>query len=334
MGVGIRRIGDVVVDHMGDAGHVDAPGRDVRRHQDLVRPVAEAVEGILALVLGEVPLERGRTVAGLFELLADAFGPVLRPREDEDRFRVGPLQELQEEACLQVLLDGIEGVGDGVDGRGMADPDRDGIGQHLLGQLPDVFGHGGGKHQGLALRGQLLDDPPDVREKAHVEHAVRLVDDEDLDGRQVDRLLGHMVEESAGAGDDDVDAPAELLDLRVDVHAAVDGAARDVRLLAHLADSDVDLLRQLPGGGDDQGANLAAGSRKETLQDRQHEGRRLARSRLGQAHDVFACQDRGDRLDLNRGRIRVAERRDAGGNLRVKLERTETHDIFFLCDIF
>jgi hypothetical protein len=142
-----------------------------------------------------------------------------------------------------------------------------------------------------------------------------------------------VVEEPAGAGDDDIDAGAELLDLRIDVHTAVNGAALEVRLLTHFADGDVDLLRQFPGGGDDQAANLAAGPREETLQDRQHEGRRLARPRLGQTHDVFACHDRRDRLDLDRGRIGVAERLDAGGNLRVKLERTKTHDIFFLCDI-
>ena len=44
------------------------------------------------------------------------------------------------------------------------------------------------------------------------------------------------------------------------------------------------------------------------------------------------CEDRRDRLNLDGGRGVVAERLDAGRDLRMKLERTETHGTFFLCD--
>ena len=56
--ISIRRIGDVIVDDMGYAQDIDAPGRDIGGHQDLVRAVAETVERILALVLRQVPLQR------------------------------------------------------------------------------------------------------------------------------------------------------------------------------------------------------------------------------------------------------------------------------------
>ncbi len=91
--VGVRGVGDIVVDDMGYARDIDAAGRDIGRHEDLVRTVAEPVERCLALVLRQVALERSSLVAGLFELLPDALGPVLRARKDQDGFRIRVLEE-------------------------------------------------------------------------------------------------------------------------------------------------------------------------------------------------------------------------------------------------
>ena len=50
--------------------------------------------------------------------------------------------------------------------------------------------------------------------------------------RQVDRALADVVEQAAGTGDDDLDAGAQVLDLRVHAHSAVDGDAAPFRLVA------------------------------------------------------------------------------------------------------
>ena len=84
--VSIRRIRNVIVDDVGYAQDIDAAGGDIGGHQNLVGAVAEAVKGILALVLGEVPLERGSLVPCLLKLLSDAFGPVLGACKDQNRF--------------------------------------------------------------------------------------------------------------------------------------------------------------------------------------------------------------------------------------------------------
>ena len=77
---------------------------------------------------------------------------------------------------------------------------------------------------------------PDIGQEAHVEHPVRLVEDEDFQVRKVDRSLVDMVEQPAGAGDDDLDAGAQFLDLRVHAHAAVDRAAAQFRVAAQRSD--------------------------------------------------------------------------------------------------
>ena len=48
------------------------------------------------------------------------------------------------------------------------------------------------------LAGMTSRTRADVADEAHVEHAIGLVEDEDLDARQVDRALGDVVEEPAG----------------------------------------------------------------------------------------------------------------------------------------
>ena len=65
------------------------------------------------------------------------------------------------------------------------------------------------------LRRQQREDAADVVDEAHVEHAVGLVEHEDLDLAQVDGLLLHVVEQAPGRGDEDVDAAAQRLDLRL-----------------------------------------------------------------------------------------------------------------------
>ena len=82
----------------------------------------------------------------------------------------------------------------------------------------------------------------------------------------------------------------------------------------------MDLLGQLARRRDDEGADTAARSSDQTLQDRQHKGRCLACSGLGQAHDVVSLEDRRDGLALDGGWCVIAERLDAGLDLRMEIE--------------
>ena len=77
------------------------------------------------------------------------------------------------------------------------------------------------------LPGQVLEDAADVGEKAHVEHPVRLVEDEDLDPLQARIRVLEVVEQPARRRDDDVGASAERGLLRPHADTAIHrGAAR------------------------------------------------------------------------------------------------------------
>ena len=154
--------------------------------------------------------------------------------------------------------------------------------------------------------GKRRDDPAHVVDEAHVEHAVGLVEDEDLEPAEADVALAHQVEQAAGRGDQDVDAARQRLDLRVLADAAEDHRAPERQMAAVGREARLDLGGELAGRGQHQDA-AALGPRAarlagEALQDRQREGRGLAGAGLGAAEQIAAREQVRDRLQLDGGR--------------------------------
>jgi len=114
-----------------------------------------------------------------------------------------------------------------------------------------------------------------------------------------------VVQEATRASHDDVGALAQGSALLVEAHAAVDGRGLDGGVLAQTTHGFVDLLRQFPGGRHYEHSDAASLPRllEQPLEDRQHEGRRLAGTRLGGAEDVAALQGDGDGPLLDGGRF-------------------------------
>ena len=74
--------------------------------------------------------------------------------------------------------------------------------------------------EGLARGGQHGRDARDGGLKAHVEHAVHFVEDQDLDLVETNQPALEVVLEAAGGGDDKARAAANGVELRALVHAA------------------------------------------------------------------------------------------------------------------
>lgn len=146
------------------------------------------------------------------------------------------------------------------------------------------------------------DDLLDVRQEAEVEHLVGLVQDQRADLGEVHLLLVGQVEQTARGADDDVDALAQRLDLRLVGTAAVDGEDADVTDLAGGLEVVGDLGAELAGRDHDQrlrglgelllggAAGVDVGAHDDPLDQRQAETERLAGAGLGLADDVVAGQ--------------------------------------------
>ena len=97
---------------------------------------------------------------------------------------------------------------------------------HVLdSHLHDFFGHGGREHHGLSVLGDPGEDHVHAGGESHVQHAVGLVKDDDLDGVELDHLPLDEVLESSGGGNHCICPFLKLFRLGLDVNAAVDGDA-------------------------------------------------------------------------------------------------------------
>ena len=142
----------------------------------------------------------------------------------------------------------------------------------------DAVGERGGDHMRAARLGRLVEDALELLAEAHVEHLVRLVEDELADATHVENAARDVVEQSP-RGPDKHARPAGQ-ELAIAVHRV---AARD-RRHAHageLGDQPLQLPAhlggELPGRHDDQ--RLGAAAARRLLQARhEHEaqGDRLA----------------------------------------------------------
>src|SRR5205085_1366286 len=188
----------------------------------------EVLERTHPLTLALVAVDRVGVDAIAAELLREAVGAVLRAGEDERLLDSPSLDEVREEVPLALAIHGVNDLAHELDRRvPSCDLDVGGIVEQATRELADLVRERGAEQEVLALRRQDRKDPADVADEAHVEHAIRLVQDEDLDGRQVDGSLADVVQQPAGRRDDDLRATAQRADLVVVTDAAVDRGAPD-----------------------------------------------------------------------------------------------------------
>ena len=232
---------------------VEAARGDLGGDEDGEPAGLEVGEGPDALRLALVAVDRGGLDAVALELLGEPVGAVLGPGEDERLVDPAGPDEVAEQLALALAVDRVDDLGHEL-GRRVArrDLDRGRVVEQPVGEPPDLVREGRREQQVLAPRRQDREDLADVADEAHVEHPVGLVEDEDLDARQVDGPLAEVVEQAAGRRDDDLGAGAQGADLRVEADAAVDGGGADRVLGAVGADALLDLERELAGRGEDR----------------------------------------------------------------------------------
>jgi len=132
---------------------------------------------------------------------------------------------------------------------------------------------------------------------------VHLVENEDLNGVQMNESLLHQIKQASGGGNEDIDAPVQGLDLRDLADTAEDHCMGDAQPSSIGLNTFPDLCRQFACGGENKGTRgsflgLAIVDGKP-LQERQGKGCRLARACLGATQQVPSFQQVRDALLLD-----------------------------------
>ena len=306
-----RHVRQLEVDHLGQFVDVQATGGDVGRHQHLDAAILETGKGAGTGTLALVAVDGGGADAVLVEGLGNAVGHVLGTGEHQHLLPVVAGDQVTQQGNLVGLVAGVYQLLDALGGavaRGHFDHRR--VVQQTGGQLANFVGEGGGEEQVLALLRQQGQDAADVADKAHVEHAIRFVQYQDLHFVELDGVLVVEIHQAARAGHQHVQTTAGRHHLGVDAHAAKYHVAADRQVLAVVAHALAHLGGQLAGRGQHQGADAVRGDLalafNQTLQHRQGETCGLAGPGLGGGHQITASQYRRDRLLLNGRRGVVA----------------------------
>jgi len=323
MGIGLGRIGNIKVDHMGYTLHVDPSGRDIRGDQNVKLLLSETLHGPVPLGLGHISLKSDGSVTRSAELLGESARSMFRAREDNRRVTAVFGQELFEEVSLAIFPDGNESVLDGFGRPGLSQLNHLGVLQQPIGQRANFLGHGGREEQVLSILGKTLENSSKIRQEAHIKHVVGFIKDQDFDGIQAKDALSHEVKNSSRASDHDLGPFAKRLGLAVRGYAAVD---RDDLLTGKPgqgADFSVDLGGEFPGGRQDESPRPSARFSFKVIEHGQRESRGFAGAGLGQAQDVLPFEGRMQGLGLNGSRCFEAGGFDAALNVGVKVELGE-----------
>ncbi len=154
-----------------------------------------------------LPWMRGDGNAVTLELLGQPVGAMLGPSEHQRLVDLPRSDQLAQQLPLALAVDRVDDLLNELRrGVPLGDLDLGGAVENPIGQASDVVREGGREQQVLSIRRQALQDPADVADEAHVEHAIRLVQDEDLDATQVDGALTDVVEQPTRRRDHDLRA--------------------------------------------------------------------------------------------------------------------------------
>ena len=140
-----------------------------------------------------------------------------------------------------------------------------------------------------------------------------------LGEEQIDAGTSDVVKKPPGAGNHYI-GMLQLLDLRVDPHAAVNTGASDGRFTAKGSDRLMNLFGQFTRGADYQGANASVFAPCQSIEHRQNKCRRFTGAGLGQTHYITTIEHRRDCPLLNRGRAFITRRCNTCGNNGKKIK--------------
>lgn len=192
----------------------------------------------------------------------------------------------------------------------------------------DVAVQGRGEQQPLAVRAGPVEQRGDLGHEPHVGHLVGLVQDGEGDTVQSAVVAVDQVLEAAGRGDHDLGPAPQRARLPAQRHAADHGGEPQPEGLGVGGEGGRDLLRQLPGGDEDEGQRIPrlGPLPVRTGQQREPEGEGLARARPPAAQDVTSGQRVRQRRGLDREGRGHALRGEGGQQPRGQVQLLEGLD--------
>jgi hypothetical protein len=244
-----RHVGQVEVDHMADIVDVKPSCGDVSRDEGIDIAPTKTSEGPGTSRLALVGMDCGHSASRFLEVPDELISSCFGSSENQRLTDVLALKQGLKQVSLPRHSHRVNDLTDGAHRhRPRGDLNEHRFLRRSADEVLYLTWHGGRKEEVLAPVWQRCEDTANVRQEAHVEHAVRFVEDNHLDVTQVDLLATQMIEKSTRRRNQEVEAGRQAARLRLHSSAAENDGAAHVQVLA------VTLRHFAVGGG-----NLARG---------------------------------------------------------------------------
>ena len=309
--VRLRHLGNVEVDDVRKLFNVDSSRGNIRRDQHAAAALLKGRKSSLPGPLRFVAVNRLCREARAGQIARHAVGPVLRSGENEHGDKLRILQKIRKQMALVALVDKIDVLPDRFHRRGRRVHLHHGhVVQQAIRDLLNFRRHGGGKKQRLLLLRRFVDHTAHIVDKAHVKHAVSLVENENLEAVEAHMALADEIVEPPRRCDENIHAVFQRRHLRSLPHASENHRGAQPQISAVQLKILINLQGKLPRRRQHERADrpfpLRHAASCQKLQDRHGKSRRLARSRLRTAEQIPPLQHRRDRRLLNRRRPAIA----------------------------
>jgi hypothetical protein len=290
------------MDDEAEIGQVNAAGGDIGGHADPGAPVAQRLQGIAALVLGQLARERHHREAALHQAGMQVPYRLTGVAEHHGAAALVEAQHVHDPMLDFVGGDPERAVLD-VAMRLVLDQRVDAVCVALIAprQGDDVLRQGRGEQEGAAILRRGVENEFQVFAEAEIEHLVGLVEHDHAHLRGVEAPALQMVAQAARRADHDVAAIGQRPLLPAHIHAADAGDDPGTRRAIEPDQLPVDLEGQLTGRRDDEGEGLPGRTEALLLAEKgrghgQAVGDRLSRPGLGR-HEKVAVE----RIGLEHG---------------------------------
>ena len=297
----------VVVDNAIHIINVNAARGDVRRNQDGQLALLEGAHGLLALLLRNIAVDAVSLKSHADQIVAQTLAHDLRIAEDDGAFQP---ERADEPACHFNFFERRAGDGILCNVRAVVRVSGDGN-LHLVALVHPRDGHnllrdGRGEQAEIAAVLDLFDDLRHIVKETHVEHAVCLVQHNGLYLVKRERAALIMVHQPPRRGHDDLRMVFQLLDLSLNLRAAIDHGHADILIISKQSAQFVaDLNGEFARRSENQPLQIFA-FRVDMLDHGNAEGERLARAGRSLGDNVFPFHKFRDSLGLDAGRVSVA----------------------------
>ncbi len=239
-------LGHIVIDDVTHPGDVESARRNVSRNHHFVFAALESFKRFDPFALGAIGMQDRDGVIALLQFVRHPIGVHFRSAKNQHAVELRSFKQRHEQIELLFGCHWINRVRDRFRRRTThADFNQLWFAKNPFGKSLDFRWQSRREEKGLPIARNFFNDLTDLRQKSHVEHAIDLVENENVYIAKMERLLFEMIDQPPRCRDNDIDAAFQIVALLAVTDTAMHDGRPNVGEASVIAERGFDLCGQL-----------------------------------------------------------------------------------------